>query len=170
MAINEAMAPGEVIILEGEVTDSAMVSTNVLVVGGDTLQDPLGCINTISHNFMTYSNYVQKPSNARALRTHEETARELERTGMCGPDTHTTVLQIRPSAEYLRDRGLRLREGGHSEKCCAFPSPQSHLGTTARPIVGPYTQSGECVRTSGLELTQAWRNEARPTGDVGAGP
>ena len=138
--------------------------------GDDMLQDPLGRINTISHNFTTYSDYMRKPSDARALGTHEETARELERTGMRGLDTHTTVLQIRLSVEYLRDCGLRLHEGGHSEKCCTFPSPRSHLGTTARPIAGPYSQSSECAWTSGPESTQAWRNEARPTGDVGAGP
>ena len=34
-AINKAMAPGNVIILEGEVTNTAVVSTDVLVVGWD---------------------------------------------------------------------------------------------------------------------------------------
>ena len=32
MAVNEATAPGDVIILEGEVTNAAMVGTDVLVV------------------------------------------------------------------------------------------------------------------------------------------
>ena len=35
MAINEAAAPGDVIVLEGEVTNTAVVGTDVLVVGWD---------------------------------------------------------------------------------------------------------------------------------------
>ena len=35
MAVNEATAPGNVIIFEGEATDAAMVGTDILVVGGD---------------------------------------------------------------------------------------------------------------------------------------
>ena len=35
IAINAATAPGDVIVLEGEATNAAMVGTDVLVVGGD---------------------------------------------------------------------------------------------------------------------------------------
>ena len=35
VAINEPLMPPDVVILEGETTDPAMVSTDVLVVGGD---------------------------------------------------------------------------------------------------------------------------------------
>ena len=35
MAVNEATAPGDMIILEGEATNTTMVSTNILVVGRD---------------------------------------------------------------------------------------------------------------------------------------
>ena len=35
MAINEAAAPGDVIVSEGEATDTTMVGTDILVVGGD---------------------------------------------------------------------------------------------------------------------------------------
>ena len=35
VAINESLTPPDVVILEGETTDPAMVSANVLVVGGD---------------------------------------------------------------------------------------------------------------------------------------
>ena len=35
MAINEAAAPGDMIVLEGEATNTTMVGTDILVVGGD---------------------------------------------------------------------------------------------------------------------------------------
>ena len=35
VAINKSLTPPDVVILEGETADPAMVSTDVLVVGGD---------------------------------------------------------------------------------------------------------------------------------------
>ena len=35
MAVNKALAPGNVVVLEGEMADAAVVSTDILVVGGD---------------------------------------------------------------------------------------------------------------------------------------
>ena len=35
VAINKPLAPPDVVVLEGEATDAAMVCTDVLVVGGD---------------------------------------------------------------------------------------------------------------------------------------
>ena len=35
MAVNKSLVPGDVVVLEGEVTNTAMVTPNVFVVSGD---------------------------------------------------------------------------------------------------------------------------------------